>query len=147
MLRQLPEQAAIASLDEVLSAAQSRGVRNASAYFMGIARKHMSTGMMPGQGTGSGGVGLPGQGVSAEGLLDSLQEPVRERLGQLVNGGLFTIDMVDYRTVDTLRRLEMTAAMTVLEELAKTDVTRVRNLNAYLMGIMNRYTKPPPPGW
>jgi hypothetical protein len=135
MLRQLPEAAALTALEQVHGAlVGDKGVRNPSAYFTGIARKHL------GMGGGAGG-GAYGDGVPADAALSSLPPRLRDMLEAHMRSGVFSRDKIDFRVVDTLRRLSEDQAIAALEEMARTDLSRLRNFSAYLMGICNKHLK------
>jgi hypothetical protein len=135
MLRQLPEAAALTALEQVHGAlVGDKGVRNPSAYFTGIARKHLGLG-------GAAGAGAYGDGVPADAALASLPPRLRELLESQMACGVLSRDKIDFRVVDTLRRLSEEQAIAALEEMARTDLSRLRNPSAYLMGICNKHLK------
>ncbi len=134
MLQQLPEASALAALEQVHGAmVGDKGVRNPSAYFTGIARKHL--------GLGGGAGATYGDGVPADGALAALAPGLRDLLESHMRSGTLPREKIDFRVVDTLARLSEEQAIAAIEEMARTDLGRLRNFSAYLMGICNKHLK------
>mmetsp|Transcript_20441 Transcript_20441/g.24542 ORF Transcript_20441/g.24542 Transcript_20441/m.24542 type:complete len:554 (-) Transcript_20441:1898-3559(-) len=142
VLLQLSENSGKGVLEEVRQALQSdTGVRNVSAYFTGIARKYMDaqagTRDMPRRPDGRGGPGrIP---PADDDLFNSLDGPVLQVLDSHMQKGLYERHWFDSRAVDALRRLRPEEAIELLEELANTDLNRIRNFAAYFMGMCKKY--------
>jgi len=140
ILLQLSETAALGALEEVYAALSSdRGVRNVCAYFTGIARKYLDPAHAPPQG---GTSQIYGEGVAAgDDAFTSLPPRVRQALESYISQGTFERHKFDFRAVDTLRKLNEDDGCSALEELARNDVTKLRNFSAYFMGICNKFLR------
>lgn len=149
ILLQLSETAALAALEEVYSAMTSeRGVRNVCAYFTGIARKYLDPDHAPPSrgptgGDGRGSSGIYGEGVPADDLFSTLSPRIRQHLEQFIGQGVFNRSRFDFRAIDTLRKLRDEDAVAALEELARNDISKLRNFSAYFMGICNKFLRGP----
>ena len=167
IMLQLNEMSAMAAIEEVHGACRSdRPVRNPSAYFTGIARKHLAgTAHMPppgggyggypggggyggGGGFGGGGGGRGGPPVDDAQLQQQLPPVVFQRVCDAVNRGRFDRNALDQRAVQTFAQLDEASACSVIDEIEQTDLGRIRNFAGYFMGICNKHLRgggPPPP--
>lgn len=77
-----------------------------------------------------------------------LQPGVREYFESLYERGVLRHDDLDAACVDYLKILPSHGAMQVLQEFARLDYYRIRNLTAFFIGICRRVAahEPPPPG-
>ena len=169
MMLQLNEMSAMAAIDEVHSAARDRGVRNPSAYFTGIARKHLAAmqsgqpyagpgygyggapgcggapggygGGGPGGYGGGGGGGRGGGAVDDQTLQQRLPPGVFQRMTDAANAGKFLKHAIDERALNTMLQLDEPTAMAVIEEIENTDLGRIRNFAGYFMGICNKFLR------
>lgn len=140
VLLQLSENAALGALEEVYAALSSdRGVRNVCAYFTGIARKYLDPTHAPPQG---GPSQIYGEGVpAADDAFASLQPRVVSELERFIAQGTFDRSKFDFRAVDTLRKLNEEDGCSALDELARNDISKLRNFSAYFMGICNKFLR------
>lgn len=77
-----------------------------------------------------------------------LQPGVKEYFESLYERGVLRHDDLDAACVDYLKILPSPGAMQVLQEFARLDYYRIRNLTAFFIGICRRVAahEPPPPG-
>lgn len=168
MVQMVPDNAAIVieEVANALRNDPSR-IRNPSAYFTGAAKKFMaaptpaggnygyggygagydaygsSYGGYGGGGSSYGGYGQGGYGGSVstpatEESFSQLSPVVLSHLEYYVQQGMFQKDKFDDRALSALRRLSDEQATAVLDEIGRTDTSRLRNFSAYLMGICRK---------
>eukprot|EP00963_Diacronema_lutheri_P011091 scaffold1318_cov362-Pavlova_lutheri.AAC.5 len=143
-------------------------IRNPSAYFTGAAKKFMASQApaagaygQGGYGTGYdaygsyGGYGGGGYGGYAQGgygggasggpsapaseeAFNQLSPAILAHLEYYVQQGAFQKEKFDDRALSALRRLGDEQAAAVLDEIGRTDTSRLRNFSAYLMGICRK---------
>lgn len=125
-MMQLTESQALAAIDELKGAYNSpHGVRNVSAYFTGIVRKTLAN--------PAGSYG----GLST----DTLNPMVRVKLEECFNMGLFDRTKFDHRAINALQRLADHEAVAAIDEMARSDMSRVRSFQAYFIGICQKYAR------
>eukprot|EP00183_Erythrolobus_madagascarensis_P002144 CAMPEP_0185850326 /NCGR_PEP_ID=MMETSP1354-20130828/4503_1 /TAXON_ID=708628 /ORGANISM="Erythrolobus madagascarensis, Strain CCMP3276" /LENGTH=722 /DNA_ID=CAMNT_0028550993 /DNA_START=429 /DNA_END=2597 /DNA_ORIENTATION=+ len=124
-LNRLNEQDALSVLEEVLWAGPNR-VRNVSAYIMGLCRKR----------------GGPASGGSFGGIVGDadadhrdMDPGVRAKFEELISTGVLPQHGLDARAMFALKSMHPKEAIESLDELARSEPGRVRNLSAYFMGL------------
>lgn len=90
-----------------------------------------------GGGYGSGATGGPSAPASEE-AFNQLSPAILAHLEYYVQQGAFQKEKFDDRALSALRRLSDEQAAAVLDEIGRTDTSRLRNFSAYLMGICRK---------
>ena len=143
-LAQMPEQAAAAAVDE-LGRSDLAGIRNVSAFFKSICRRHGGGGP-PGGAPGGGFVAGGGQPAPPEAFFEIqrryqmgvITQPVAMRLEQFFAD---TGASLDSGAWDIMLQLNEMAAMAAIEEVhgACRGDRAVRNPSAYFTGIARKH--------
>eukprot|EP00172_Hildenbrandia_rubra_P003737 Plantae.Rhodophyta-Hildenbrandia_rubra.ctg6349.p2 GENE.Plantae.Rhodophyta-Hildenbrandia_rubra.ctg6349~~Plantae.Rhodophyta-Hildenbrandia_rubra.ctg6349.p2 ORF type:complete len:551 (+),score=84.41 Plantae.Rhodophyta-Hildenbrandia_rubra.ctg6349:2948-4600(+) len=148
ILVKMPEHGAVRALSDFAMVDPNR-VRNPSAFWMGLARKHRdsTTGPSAMYGSSAGYASGPYNGTP---MYDSLgyeqshmgmdYSRVDQRIDELVSMRYLRPDAVDSRARDALLRMPEDDALSVLEEVVR-DPGRVRNMSAYIMGLCRRVVR------
>jgi len=122
-IKRMSESEEMNVVDEILRTDPSR-VRNISAYIMGLYRKYAAEGLS-----------LSARDNEVEVDTDILDPLVREKFHALISSGTLPNGGLDGRAMFALKSMPQHEALASLDELARSEPGRVRNVSAYFMGL------------